>query len=493
MQIRQFKHGLSAVAMLCAMGTTSIALVPAVAQAETTQQQVVYYSTAELDRLLAPIALYPDSLLSHVLIAATYPLEVVEAERWVRRHEHLSPQQALERAAAETWDASVKALVGTPDVLKQMSDDLQWTQAIGEAFLAQQDEVLERVQVLRDDAYVAGNLRSNKHVNVEREDRTIVIENVRREVVYVPYYDPRVVYGSWRWHDYQPVFWTRPSLTVSIGSGIYWGISYSIPSHFYFSHFYWPQRYVVINHHYYREPPKKRRDYYMTGKDSKRWYHNPRHRRGVDYRHRDLQPERPKYYMVNGGANGRGEIVRPAVSQRAVNNERVMTANRAQSPQPTVTTRNVAVQRNKRPEQDRIVRTLRDNKPARAVVRTPSRETARKEVIQRRDVTVTPRNKAPQWGDAVVRERNVRVQPKVNNRDVRQPYMNAPKQPQVSQRSVRVSPQAAPKPQPSYQTPRPTVKPAPSYQAPAKATPRGQINRPTTANPRAKQNRMQDF
>src|SRR5690606_22903522 len=100
------------------------------------------------------------SLLSQVLIAATYPLEVVEAERWVRRHEHLSPQQALERAAGETWDASVKALVGTPEVLKQMSDDLQWTQAVGEAFLAQQDDVLDRVQVLRDDAYVAGNLRS---------------------------------------------------------------------------------------------------------------------------------------------------------------------------------------------------------------------------------------------------------------------------------------------------------------------------------------------
>src|SRR5690606_19168368 len=140
-QIHQFKRSFSAVAMLCAMGVTGLAVAPQVAQAETTQQQVVYYSKAELDRLLAPIALYPDSLLSHVLIAATYPLEVVEAERWVRRHEHLSPQQALERAAGETWDASVKALVGTPEVLKQMSDDLQWTQAVGEAFLAQQDDV----------------------------------------------------------------------------------------------------------------------------------------------------------------------------------------------------------------------------------------------------------------------------------------------------------------------------------------------------------------
>ncbi|RUO59312.1 DUF3300 domain-containing protein [Pseudidiomarina marina] len=481
MQIHQVKRGFSAVAMLCAMGVTGLVIAPQVAQAETTQQQVVYYSKAELDRLLAPIALYPDSLLSHVLIAATYPLEVVEAERWVRRHEHLSPQQALERAAGETWDASVKALVGTPEVLKQMSDDLQWTQAIGEAFLAQQDEVLERVQVLRDDAYVAGNLRSNQHVNVAREDRTIVIENVRREVVYVPYYDPRVVYGSWRWHDYQPVFWSRPTLTVSIGSGIYWGISYSIPSRYYFSHFYWPQRYVVINHHYYREPPKKRRDYYMTGKDSKRWYHNPRHRRGVDYRHRDLQPERPKYYMVNGGKYGRDEIVRPEVSQRAVNHQRVMTSPRAQPAQPQVTARNVVTQRNKRPEQDRIVRTLRDRKPAQVAVES------------RTEVKVTPRSKSPQWGDSVVRERNVRVQPKVKNRDVREPYMRAPKQPQVSERAVTVTPRATPKPQPSYQQPRATVKSSKHYEAPAKAAPRGQVNRPAASNNRAKQNRMQDF
>src|SRR5690554_6419799 len=103
-----------------------------------------------------------------------------------------------------------------------MSDDLEWTQAVGEAFLGQQEAVLERVQVLRNHAYEAGNLKSNDYVNVDRSQRTIVIENVRREVVYVPYYDTRVVYGSWWWRHHQPVYWARPSLTVSIGSGIYW-------------------------------------------------------------------------------------------------------------------------------------------------------------------------------------------------------------------------------------------------------------------------------
>src|SRR5690554_2555793 len=272
-----------------------------VAQAETNPEPATeHYSEAELDRLLAPIALYPDSLLTHILIAATYPLEVVQAERWAQKHAHLKPQQALELAANEPWDESVKALVGTPDVLKQMSDDLTWTQAVGEAFLAQQEDVLDRVQALRAHAYDAGNLKSNEHVSVERAERTIVIENVRREVVYVPYYDTRVVYGSWWWHNQPPVYWSRPSLSVSIGSGIHWGVSYTVPNRFYFSHFYWPQRYVVINHNYYTAPPKQRRDYWMKEHDGKRWYHNPNHRRGVVYRHRDLQPERPKFYMVNG-------------------------------------------------------------------------------------------------------------------------------------------------------------------------------------------------
>lgn len=313
----KFKHRASVSAMILALasiGIVTAATVPvtsAHAAPSATTSQATYYSQAELDRLLAPVALYPDSLLTHILIAATYPLEVVQAERWVQQYANLEPQQVLDLAAEQSWDASVKALVGTPDVLKQMSEDLTWTQAVGEAFLAQQEDVLDRVQVLRAHAYDAGHLKSTKHVSVDRADKTIVIENVRREVVYVPYYDTRVVYGSW-WHSHPPVYWARPTLTVNIGSGIYWGISYHVPSYFYFSHFFWPQRYVVINHNYYTAPPKKRRDYYMTKHDGKRWSHNPLHRRGVDYRHRDLQPRQPKYHMV------RGEAVQPVSTPRGM-------------------------------------------------------------------------------------------------------------------------------------------------------------------------------
>ncbi|WP_417659046.1 DUF3300 domain-containing protein [Pseudidiomarina sp.] len=475
MQKFNLKARLSAVALLGSVSMMSAALVPVAAQAEPVQAEAVYYSQAELDRLLAPIALYPDSLLSHVLIAATYPLEVVQAERWVSKNDHLQPQEALARAADEPWDASVKALVGTPEVLKQMSDDLEWTQAVGEAFLAQQEDVLARVQTLRDHAYTAGNLRSNKHVSVEREDKTIVIENVRREVVYVPYYDTRVVYGSWWWNSHPPVFWSRPSLTVSIGSGIYWGISYNVPSHYYYSHFYWPQRYVVINNHYYQAPPKKRRDYWMKGQDAKRWYHNPNHRRGVVYRHRDLQPERPKYYMVNNGQ----QVVRPTVSSRAM-------------PAKSVATRNVT-SFDQRPSKERVIRTLRGKE----VKSVPTQRRVTQSNWRDPVVRETSRPKR----DAIVRTPTVR-ESAVRKNNVRQPYMGQQKvnrpTPQSSQRAVPQvkAPQRAvtqpkapvykPAQQPRYnrtQTSRPQVG----------ASPRANVPTPAAKPARNGQNRMKDF
>jgi hypothetical protein len=426
----QFKKraGLSALALALSWATGAVALTtvttPAYAETyqDSAQANAVYYSEAELDRLLAPVALYPDSLLTHILIAATYPLEVVQAERWAQKYAHLTPEQALERAQDQPWDASVKALVGTPDVLKQMSEDLTWTQAIGEAFLAQQEDVLDRVQTLRQHAYDAGNLKSNKHVSVERAERTIVIENVRREVVYVPYYDTRVVYGSWWWHNHPPVYWSRPSLTVSIGSGIYWGISYQVPSRFYFSHFFWPQRYVVINHHYYTAPPKKRRDYYMTQHDGKRWNHNPRHRRGVEYRHRDLQPRQPKYHMVQG------EVVQPVLSARGVNRDAPVRNMRIEDPKP-------------RPKFASVKRELREpsvgmKQPTRAISPNNKR-------------IVSPRAERPRI-----------EQPRVDRRSVRMPEVRQPERgkPDVGSPSIRPSDKRIRQVKPRYDSVTPVVR-----------------------------------
>lgn len=474
-----------------------------VAQAETTPEPATeHYSEAELDRLLAPIALYPDSLLSHILIASTYPLEVIAAERWVRENDRLSPQQALERAAGETWDPSVKALVGTPDVLQHMSDDLQWMQSIGEAFLAQQEDVLERIQVLRADAYAAGSLRSNENIDVVQEvvprvvpqvvantrqdttpevveeKRVIVIETVKTETVYVPYYNPWVVYGSWRWHSYPPVYWTRPTLTVSVGSGIYWGISYTFPAQYYFSHFYWPQRYVVINRHYYRNPVKHRRDYYMTGVNSSRWYHNPRHRRGVDYRHRDLQPQQPKYYMVTGGDRQSAAATHPRVSQRAVTHEALATSLRGAAVSLEPATRDPKV-----------------TASPRAVGNTPAIPSPRAGVSQptvpqsRPNVQITPRNTPPKWGDAVMREQPV-ARPPASSRQptVTPPVSTTPRWESTTPRAIQTTPgDVSTTPRATQNTPRMVTPSTPSMGTPRPAatqTPRHTPRSMPTPTPR---------
>lgn len=268
------------------------------------------YERADLDRMLAPIALYPDSLLSHILIAATYPLEVIQADRWVQRNKHLSTERRLAAADDKGWDPSVKALVATPDVLQRMSEDLEWTQAVGEAFLAQQEDVLASIQVLRDRAYAAGNLRSDERVIVQREPDVIRIETVRREYVYVPVYDSRYVYGSW-WHRRQPVYWDGFGVSVSFGHGVHWTLSYHVPSWYFFSDFYWRNRYVVVHHHHYHDRDRRhRRDHYRPRPgDGDRWRHDPRHRRNVDYRHRDLVQNPPKFDR----ADEPGRIVRKPV------------------------------------------------------------------------------------------------------------------------------------------------------------------------------------
>lgn len=220
------------------------------------------YNQAELDRMLAPIALYPDRVLSHILIAATYPLEVVQAARWVRQNPGVEGEAAVAAVADKDWDPSVKALVAFPELVERMDDDLNWTQQVGDAFLGQEGQVLATVQDLRQRAYDAGNLRSDEHVQVVREERAIRVVPVRERVVYVPYYDPRVVYGSW-WHPHPPVYWVHPRPYYG---AFYWGRAYHVSPAFFYSRVHWSHRHVVVVHHT-RQP--------------QRWQHNPRHRRGV--------------------------------------------------------------------------------------------------------------------------------------------------------------------------------------------------------------------
>jgi len=248
------------------------------------------FSQDELDQMLAPIALYPDALLSQVLIAATYPLEIVEAARWSRRNPGLAGEEATAAVAERDWDPSVKALVAFPDILARMDEDLDWTRRLGDAMLYQETDLMDSVQFLRARADAAGNLESTEHLRVIREEKTIVIQPVQTRIVHVPYYDTRVVYGPWRWPAYPPVYWSRPSPYYLHGSsGFYWSAGIHVSSGFFYSSFYWPQRsLVIVNTPRYYSPPRHRpaKRHYVPGQ---RWKHNPAHRRGVQYRHREVR------------------------------------------------------------------------------------------------------------------------------------------------------------------------------------------------------------
>jgi len=161
------------------------------------------FSKEQLEQLVAPIALYSDALLMQILMAATYPLEVVEADRFMKKNASLKDTALEEALKNEDWDPSVKSLCKLPDVLKKMSENLDWTQDLGDAFLGQKDQLLDTVQVMRGKAYDSGNLKTTEQqvVTVEKE-KIIVIQSPSPEVVYVPTYSPTVVYGGWSYPSY---------------------------------------------------------------------------------------------------------------------------------------------------------------------------------------------------------------------------------------------------------------------------------------------------
>jgi hypothetical protein len=178
------------------------------------------YPQAELDALLAPIALYPDPLLSQVLVAATYPDDVREAAAWSRANAHLKGDEALRAADALPWDPSIKALLAYPDLLARMDESPQWTADLGAAFLAQEPQVMETVQALRQRAQASGFLQSDGYQSVQQQSSYIVVQPVHSHVVYLPWYNPLVVYGPWWWHSHRPFMWRpwhpRPAAFVSL-------------------------------------------------------------------------------------------------------------------------------------------------------------------------------------------------------------------------------------------------------------------------------------
>jgi len=185
-------------------------------------------SPAQLDDLVAPIALYPDQLLSQVLVACTYPLEVVEAQQWLQRNNTLRGTQLMDAARQQNWDPSVQALVAFPDVLNRLNQDVRWTTDLGNAFLAQQSDVMSAVQRMRARAQASGKLSSTPQQSVTTESQggqsAIQIQPTDPQMVYVPYYDPMYIWGPPAWGYYPGLYY--PSFGFGFGPGIDIGLCF---------------------------------------------------------------------------------------------------------------------------------------------------------------------------------------------------------------------------------------------------------------------------
>ena len=187
--------------------------------------QTAPQTSNQLQQLVAPIALYPDALVAQILAAATYPDEIVEADRWVQQHSDLKGEALGQEVDRQSWDPSVKALTQFPAVLGNMDKNLSWTSSLGDAYVNQQQDVMSAVQVMRQRAQSAGNLESNSHEKVSTRGKTIVVDPVDTQVVYVPQYNPWLVYGApigpWPgWYGYPGLFWDGPGIGFGLGFGL---------------------------------------------------------------------------------------------------------------------------------------------------------------------------------------------------------------------------------------------------------------------------------
>jgi len=205
----------------------------------------------QLQQLVAPIALYPDSLVAQVLAASTFPEQVVEADRWVQAHPDLQGDALGRSVDQQSWDPSIKALAAFPSVLGNMDKNLSWTSSLGDAYYNQQQDVMDAVQVMRQRAQDAGNLKTTPQQTVTDRDSTIVIQPASPNVVYVPAYDPWLMYGNplmaWPgWYEYPGIWYGGPYLSFGSGFGIgfFGGFGWGWGNW----GFDWHNRYATFNH-----------------------------------------------------------------------------------------------------------------------------------------------------------------------------------------------------------------------------------------------------
>jgi Protein of unknown function (DUF3300) len=311
----------SVVALLCAL-----ALLPGdpMVYAQTAPQQGTSGQDApkipndQLDSLVAPIALYPDPLLSQVLVASTYPLEIIQLQQWMAQHKDLKGDALTTAVQKEDWDPSIQAMSVLPDAVKQLADNIKWTTDLGNAFLAQQPDVMDAVQRMRMKAKNAGNLKTTEQQKVEVqtvESKTVVvIQQANPQIVYVPSYNPVVVYGP-PVYPYPPIYYPPPGYYAA-GVAIAFGVGIAIGAAYHGGWGYgcgWGHNNVNINinnnyiSHYNRtninNVNRNRVSHYNNGGT---WQHNPQHRGGAPYSNRATATQ------YGGRTRGESPATRPA-------------------------------------------------------------------------------------------------------------------------------------------------------------------------------------
>jgi hypothetical protein len=332
-------------AVLCVLslapGDTAVYAQEAQQQAAPPEQPPPKIPNDQLDSLVAPIALYPDPLLSQVLVASTYPLEIIQLEQWLEKNKNLKDQALTDAVQKQDWDPSIQAMAVLPDVAKRLADDIKWTTDLGNAFLAQQSDVMDAVQRMRMKAKDAGNLKSNEQMKVETkvvETKTVVvIEQANPQVVYVPTYSPVVVYGP-PVYPYPPIYYPPPSYYAA-GVAIAFGVGIAIGSSYHGGWGYncgWGHTnvYVNVNNNYISHYNKTNINNVnrnninnvntsnITNRNrnaSNTWQHNPQHRGGTPYSDKATAN---KY-----GGSARGD----SMSTRQANAQQQGLSNRQQS------------------------------------------------------------------------------------------------------------------------------------------------------------------
>lgn len=313
--VRNFVALLCVVPLLADTATYSL-----LAQQQTTpgstQTQAAKIPAEQLDALVAPIALYPDPMLAQTLAAATYPLELIQLQQWLAKNPDLKDKALADAVAKQPWDPSIQCMAGLPEVVKRLADDIQWTADLGNAFLAQQKDVMDAVQRMRKKAKDTGNLKSGEQIKVETKvvesTQVIVVEQSNPQVVYVPSYNPVVVYGP-PVYPYPPIYYPPPgyyaagvaiSFGVGVAMGAFWGgggwgygCGWGGNNNVYINH----------NNNFNRNT--------NINRGNNNWSHNPQHRGGAPY------GDRSTANRYGGNARGDSMSSRQSTARQQVNRQ----------------------------------------------------------------------------------------------------------------------------------------------------------------------------